>query len=317
MATAICVPLTARTQPPPPDVVASLRDVVGSRIEAAVILTGEEGISGGTFSQASGGTIRRGVQAKVTKVGGVGDAGHRRPLGSLPVRWQLRFQGSLGYLTANNQFQAGLLEGDESLDRSFALQFGGGVRLWFNDHLSFAPTVMGLYGHIQNTYTARSEFATTNLLEFQQLGLVDWTANTWSIIPAVDVKYLFTWHRTVFTLQSDFAYYHTQSFAVSNPSLTAGGDSETWRNKVDLDIPLGITLFDQELHGGGFFSRIEFYGDLRDGLDTEHMYQIHGRLVLDLVDRLWKFKWIGAGGSYLWGSNFHAWTLGADVSIKF
>ena len=54
---AACVPLTARTQTLPPDVTASLRNIVGSRIEAAVILAGDEGISGGSFSQATGGWI--------------------------------------------------------------------------------------------------------------------------------------------------------------------------------------------------------------------------------------------------------------------
>ena len=39
--------------------------------------------------------------------------------------------------------------------------------------------------------------------------------------------------------------------------------------------------------------------------------------MLDLLGRLWKVKSIGVGGSYLWGSNFTAWTVDADVDIKF
>jgi hypothetical protein len=31
-----------------------------------------------------------------------------------------------------------------------------------------------------------------------------------------------------------------------------------------------------------------------------YVYEIHGRLVLDVLDELWKIKWIGQGGSYLW-----------------
>jgi hypothetical protein len=84
-----------------------------------------------------------------------------------------------------------------------------------------------------------------------------------------------------------------------------------------VDVPIGLTLFGQELHTGRFFSRTEFYGDVRTGLDDDHMYQIHGRLVLDLIDKLWKTKWLGLGGSYLWGSTFHAWTVGADIPMIF
>ena len=57
--------------------------------------------------------------------------------------------------------------------------------------------------------------------------------------------------------------------------------------------------------------------DLRTGLNTDHMYEVHGRVVLDFLGKLWKVKWIGVGGSYLWGDNFSASTFGADVAFKF
>ena len=312
---AICVPLTARAQLTP-DVIAAYKNVVGSRIEAAIIVAGDQGVSGGTMSQASGGTDRRSTSAKVTKFGGAGNIGQPKPLGSLPLRWQPRFQGSIGYLAANNRFNAGPLQGDEIGEASFAMEFGGGLRFWFNDHLSFAPTVMGMYGHIKSEYTPNSDFAKANLLEAQQLGLVDWTTNTWSIIPAADVRYVFDWHRTAFKVDSEFNYFYTRTFRASNPSLSVGGSSGTWRNKLEVDVPLGLELFHHELHTGGFFSRTELYGNVRTGLDDDHMYQAHGRLVLDFLGKLWKMKWIGLGGSYIWGSTFHAWTVAADIAIK-
>jgi len=172
-----------------------------------------------------------------------------------------------------------------------------------------------MYGHLKNDYTAHSAFAQANLADFRELGLVDWTADTWTIIPGVDVRYVFSCSRAEFKLSSDFAYYYTQSFEASNPNLTVGGSSETWKNIVEADIPTEIELFGRELRTGGSFSRTEFFGDVRTGLDTGHMYQFHGRLVLDLIG-LWKMKWLGLGGSYIWGDNFHAWTFGADVTLK-
>ena len=308
---------SGRSQPLPPDVVANLQNVVGSRIEAAVILAGDQGFSGGTFSQVQGGGDRRSVDASVIKFGGAGDIGDPKPLDDTFLRWQPRLQGCMGYLTANNRFHAGSLQSDESDDKSFAIQFGGGARFWFNDHISLAPTLMGMYGHTENNFTARSAFSVVNRQELQDLGLIDWTADTWSIIPGTDVQYVFNWHRTVFTFSSDFAYYYTQSFKTSNPNLSISGSSETWRNMLDVDIPTGLNLFNHELHTGGFFSRTDFYGDLNTGLGTEYMYHIHGRLVLDFLGKLWKVKWIGIGGSYLWGSNFDAWTVGADLAFKF
>lgn len=64
-------------------------------------------------------------------------------------------------------------------------------------------------------------------------------------------------------------------------------------------------------------SRTDLLGGLKSGLDVEHINEAHGRLVLDLLNQVWRFQWIGIGGSYLWGTNFKAWTLGADVAFRF
>jgi hypothetical protein len=309
-------PMRARAQTVPPDLVASLRDLVGSRIEGSVILAGDQGLSGGTFSQGAVSTERRTANVKVTKFGGVGDVGHRKPVGELPIRWQWRVQGSIGYLKATNQINAGMLQGDTVADQSFAAQFGGGLRFWFDDHWGLAPTLMGMYGHTHSDYTARSAFAQANLAAFRELGIVDWTADTWTVIPAVDLRYVFSWHRALFKISSDFAYYYTQSFKSSNVALNVQGSSETWRNQVDADIPLGIELFNHELHTGGIFSRTELYGDIKDAFVADHMYRANVRVVLDFVGKLWNLKWIGVGGSYIWGSNFNAYTLGVDVALK-
>ena len=86
---------------------------------------------------------------------------------------------------------------------------------------------------------------------------------------------------------------------------------------LDVDIPLGRQLLGHELRTGGYFSRTDLYGDLKNGVNTGYVYELHGRLVLDFLGQLWKVKWIGVGASYLWGSNFDGWGVGADIQFKF
>jgi hypothetical protein len=88
-------------------------------------------------------------------------------------------------------------------------------------------------------------------------------------------------------------------------------------NKIDLDMPLGIQLFGHELHTGGYLSRTELLGDLKDGLGVAHMNEVHGRLVLDVLHQLWKVQWIGLGASYIDGTNISGWTVGVDVAFRF
>ena len=103
----------------------------------------------------------------------------------------------------------------------------------------------------------------------------------------------------------------------SNPNVTIGGDSETWANKFDVDVPLGKQLFGHELRTGGYLSRTQLFGDIKGGLNTEHLNEVHTRLVLDFLNQLWKAQWIGIGASYYWGSNFNGWSVGADVAFRF
>ena len=170
MAVVVLYAVTARSQTLSPDAVDGFRNVVGDRTEAVVVLAGDQGFSDGYFSQVTAGADQRSVDVNISKFGGAGDVGDPEPLGNLPFDWQPRLQGSMGYLTAKNDYHGGLLQNDESKYNTFAIQFGGGARLSFNDHLSVAPTIMGMYGHTENEYTARSAFAQANFTQRRTSG---------------------------------------------------------------------------------------------------------------------------------------------------
>jgi hypothetical protein len=298
-----------------PQQISDFRNTIGDHVEAATILGGDYGVGGGSFNGGSG---DKNAEISISKFGGSGDVGAPRPLGDLGIGWQPRLQGSMGYLAAKNTYDAAsVLHGDKNENKTFAIQFGGGARFWFNDAFSIAPTFMGMYGHTENNYTANSAFAQANLAEAKQLGLVDWSADTWTIRPAMDFQYKITWHRTIFTLSSDPTYFYTDTFNSSQANVHFSGNSVTWENKLDVDVPLGVELFGHELRTGGYFSRTELYDGIRDGLNSEYLYEVHPRLVLDFLGELWKVQWIGIGVSEFWGHDFTGWSVGADVAFRF
>lgn len=301
----------------PANVVSEARAIAGTRVEAFDILGGDYGLNGGSYK-----STEQNVDLNISKFGGSGDIGDPMPIGNTGIAWQPRLQGSMGSLETKKIYHSNTLpdsqiNGDQNKYDTFAIQFGGGARFWFNDHLSLAPTIMGMYGYTENTYTAHSQWGINNLPAARAAGVVDWDIDTWTIRPACQLAYVFTWRRTIFTLTSDGTYFHTESFASSNPNLDINGNSEMWENKVDVDVPLGLQVCGHELRTGGYFSRSDFYGDLDSGLNTEHMYEIHGRVVLDFLGQLWKCQWIGLGYSYLWGSNFTGVSYGLDVAFRF
>jgi len=303
-----------------PSQAAEIRAGIENRIEALTILGGDFGLSAASFSSDGNqqpGRASTHVKSDVTKGGGAGDVGDPRPLGLLNIGWQPTIQGDIGYLESENLPREGLRASDRSVFRTWALEFGLGARLWLTDRFSVAPTMSGLFGHTANAYTANSPFVKANKALATQLGLINWSIDTWTLRPAINSQDIIPWHRSLITLSSDLTYFYTEDFGSSNPNVHISGDSGSLINKIDWDVPLGVELGGHELRSGGYLSRTEMYGDLRTGLDVHHLNEIHGRLVADFLNQLWKVQWIGVGASYLWGPNITGWTVGADVAFRF
>jgi hypothetical protein len=296
-----------------------LRNAVGDRVEALTILGGDYGIAAASFRSTAKFSFGESTDATVTvtKLGGAGEIGDPQPLGSLAIGWQPRIQGNMGWLDGTQRLHSDLVEGDITELKTYGIEFGGGARFWVNDRLSFAPTLMGLYGHTSESYTANSAFMRANLEAAKQLGFVDWNVDTWTLITGVDFQYRITWDRTIVTLSSLPVYYHTETFNSSTVQLNVQGDSSTWANMIDVDVPLGVELYGHELRSGGYYRWTGFYGDLRDGLHESNLNEIHARVVLDFLNQLWKVQWIGIGASYLWGPNITGWSAGLDVVFRF
>ena len=199
------VPTRAQAQVSPAQATL-LENAIGARVEALTILGGDFGLSDGNFRTA--GALRPGqpdeVETRVTKVGGDGDVGDPVPLSAdQNIGWQPRLQGNMGYLDSANHLQSPLLLGDTTELKTFAIEFGGGARFWTTDRFSLAPTIMVLYGHTDDTFTAQSTFSRQNISELQRLGLADWSLDTWTVRPALNLQYILTFDRVIITLSSD------------------------------------------------------------------------------------------------------------------
>ena len=296
----------------PPDALQQIQHVVGNRIEAVSILGGDYAAAGGIYT-FRGGSL---ADLSITKLGGGGEVASPRSLGLGGLQWAPVLQGNFGMVSAENRFQTGYLAGNQMNYDTLALEAGGGVAIYLTEHLSLTPTVSGMYGKVENTFTSHNANG-DNVVSVGNGTLVNWTMDTWSVVPALDLDYQWMWRRTAFDFSSGYSFFHTESFKSSSPILGGKGNSSTWANKLDVDVPLGLRVFGRELHTGGFFSRTELYGDAAEGMNTGYLYTANGRLTLDFLGKLWKVKWIGLGASYFWGQDFSGWSAGLDMRLKF
>src|SRR5262249_8331659 len=214
-----------------------------------------------------------------------------------------------------NEFATGYLQGNESVYDVLAVQLGAGARFYFTDSLSLAPTISGIYGHTENEFKPHN--AVGDAVKAAASGTyVDCQLDTWSIAPSLDLRYRWSWQRTAFELSSRYNFFHTESLSGSSPVVSVNGDSHTWENKLDADVPLGWKVFGCELHTGGFFARTELFGGIADGLNADHVYTANGRFVLDVLGKVWKVRWLGLGATYFFGEHVDGWSAGLDLRFQ-
>jgi hypothetical protein len=306
-------PFFARAQPAlPPGAAEQFQTVIGSRIEAVTILGGDYGAAGG-FYTFRGGKV---ASLSIAKMGGGGIVAEPRPLGMGDVKWAPVILGNIGRASTDNTFATGVLIGNQSLNRLLAVEGGGGVRLYFSNHLSLTPSIAAIYGQIENEFQAQNALG-EQVKAAAQGTYVDWKVQTWTAVPSLDLQYEFTRGRTTYEFESHYSYFHTRSFNSTSPVVQVTGDSNTWENTLDADVPLDWTLLGYALHTGGFFSRTELSGGAASGLNESHIYTVNGRLVLNVLSQKWKVRWIGIGCSYFWGSHFDGWSAGLDMRFQF
>jgi hypothetical protein len=305
--------LSAFAQPVvPQEAINQFQQVIGSRVEAVTILGGDYGAAGGFYTFRGG----QAANLSISKIGGGGAVAAPKPLGVGDVEWAPVLQGNLGQISAQNEFPEGYLRGNKSVYDVLAVQAGGGVRFYFTDHFSLTPAISGIYAHTGNEFKPQN--AIGDAVKLAAGGTyVDWQLDTWSVMPSLESLYDWQWHRTVFEYSSRYNYFHTESFDSSSPVVGVNGDSHTWENRIDADVPLGWKLLGRELHTGGFFSRTELFGGAADGLNADHVYTLSGRFVMDFLGVIPKVRWLGLGASYFFADHFDGWSAGVNMRFQF
>lgn len=296
----------------PPEAVAQFESVIGSRVEAVTILGGDYAAAGGIYA-FRGGHL---ADLSIAKLGGGGVVAEARPLGESGIKWAPVLQGNLGQTTAENEFLAGYLQGNRSRYDLVAVQAGGGAKFFLTDNFWVTPTFSGIYGHTKNEFLPQNPVG--DAIKIAASGtFVDWEVDTWSVVPSLELGYEYHWRRTILAFSTRYNFFHTENFDSSSPVVSVDGNSHTWENKLDVDVPLGWRLLGQELHTGGFLASTSIFGDAADGLREDQIYTVNGRLVVNLLDRVWSVRWIGLGCSYFFGENFSGWSAGLSISLQF
>ena len=289
----------------------TLRDFFGSRAELGIILSGSDSIGGGNFTIDADNNDD--IEYGLIKFGGSGEIGDPRALGDTGVQWAPYVQGVFGYLSGDNDITAGPLTNNDFKTDVFGVQFGGGVSFYLTERLKLTPSIGMIYGHYESELEDNTPAGTA------AKPFLDVTLDSIGATPAVNLAYLIPLGNVAIELSTDYTLYATSDISDDDESngIEAEGTTHAWENKVDVDVPLGMELWNCKLHTGGFVSHTALFGDITDNMSTDNFFTIHPRFVANTEGKLWRVSRLGLGASYFVGDNFSGWDVGIEFNFKF
>jgi len=289
-----------------------LTEFVGDRAEVGIVLGASDAASSGSYT-VDGKNGNDDLDFSLMKIGGGGEIGKPRPLGSSSVQWAPVIFGNVGLMSGKNDLAAHNanvdLRGDKLDESALGMQVGGGVALHLTERLTVTPYVGLLYGHYELDYTAHS--ADGKLIK----AALDDSADTLGATPGISIAYKMPLGKNTLELSARYTFYGSDD--VSDSNLDVGGASHVFEQKADIDIPLPWEIANCPLHTGGFLSLTETGGDISDSMASDSWATIHGRLLMNTEGKFWKMDRAGLGMSYIAAEHFSGWDVGIEVSFKF
>jgi hypothetical protein len=307
----VVIATLASAQTVPPGAIQQLDTLLGNRVETLSVLGTQSGPSGGAYVSDVNDS-----EFDIFKITGRGDLSSPHPIGDSGVGWNLVIEGGIGYGTFDNRFDTNELAGNESEITTISTALGMGVRFTFWERFSIAPTFGLIYSHTENEFTARTDVGRAVLAQFDGT-LVNWDADLITLVPAIEGRFRQPIGPVTVELTSLYKYFDTRPIRRSTDALSFESHSQMWRNELDVDLRLPLYVFTRQVRTGVTLARTELYDGLERSFRTDHLYDVGGRLVLDLLGVLWKVEWLGIGATYFWGENFSGWSVGGDVRLKF
>jgi hypothetical protein len=285
-----------------------LNNFFGSRAEVGVVLGATDAASSGSY-EVDGKNGNEDTKFSLMKFGGGGEIGEARKLGDSGMSWHPVVMGSIGYLSGKNDITVGPLAGNKIDESALALHLGGGMALHMTDRFTITPTIGVLYGHYEPDFVAHTANG------YAVKPFIEDSADTLGVTPGLALAYKIPLGKTTMELSGRYTYYGTTD--ISDSEFDVGGSSHILEERVDFDVPLSASLWNCQLHTGGYVSLTEAFGDMSDTMDSDIWLTIHPRLLLNTEGKLWKMDRIGLGMSYIAADSFTGWDAGVEVSFKF
>ncbi len=187
-----------------------------------------------------------------------------------------------------------------------------GVRWEYVKGFFIEPSVGVAYSHIRRKIESDMRITEWILAEYPSLkrDIFDTTVEVYSIAPTIKHKIEYPlWVGNV-GLDLHYIFQYSSSFRSKSSYADFSSNSRILYLLLNYEIPTGRTVCGKDLSVEPFMATTYFFGDVKDGMDMNHLDEYGINFILDVGNVRNLFTRLSIGGSYITGHDFYGWKFG-------
>jgi hypothetical protein len=187
---------------------------------------------------------------------------------------------------------------------------GGFVyRAW--RELRITPLIGAAYSHIKRRYDYNNSFSQTNLMPFDREAF-NTSVDVMTYSPSVEVDYTFRSGETTLIPKMRYAHLFNDSVSSESSVIDVSSDSGMLQSFIDIETPLGYSLFGQALGLHPFLVRTDVFGSAKEARGPNYFHEVGADLTFKDSSRK-ILEGFSVGASYIFGDDFSGYRIGVGL----
>lgn len=280
---------------------------VNEVINGVTIFTSQDTASSGTFSFDSDDSDASDADIEILKIPARFTFGEESDV----LRPQVR--GVFGNLESKRSITTGGPGTVDDFSRLEVLTFGTAGGVVYNPwkELRVTPLVGIAYSHLKRRYDYNNSYSQTNLLPYDREAF-NTSVDVLTYSPTIEVDYTFRDGAATFIPKIRYTYLYNDSVSSKSSVIDIESDSSMLQSFFDAEMPLGCSVFGQDLGVHPFIVRTDLFGTAKDARGPNYFYELGADLLITEADRK-LLSGFSVGASYIWGEDFSGYRIGLGL----
>jgi hypothetical protein len=304
LCSAIFYPYLESSATPQPN---EFNDRVNEVVNGVTIFTSQDTASSGVFSFDSDAPGVGDTEIDLIKIPLTHTFGDQDEV----LRPQIR--GVLGSLESKRSIATGAPGSIDDFSRLEVLTAGlsGGFvyRAW--RELRITPLVGAAYSHLKRRYDYNNSFSQQNLFPYDREAF-NTSVDVMTYSPSVEVDYTFNVGGTTLIPKMRYAHLFNDSVSSKSSAIDVSSDSGMLQTFLDVETPLGYSVYGQALGIHPFIVRTDVFGSAKDARGPNYFHEVGADLTFKDSQRK-LLEGFSVGASYIFGDNFTGYRIGVGL----